>query len=138
MMAYLERAGVGAVQIDRRLDQSLQVSRHCHVAGDGEPTETLRLPLERFGASREQHDVRALLGERFRDSTAYPRGRSADDGRPALQVEIHALYFFLPRTATTSRTAAAEVRNIFRSSAVSLSVTTSSTPPAPSLTGTPM
>ena len=42
------------------------------------------------------------------------------------------------RTPTTSRTAAAEARSIFFSSAVSLSRTISSTPAAPSTTGTPM
>ncbi len=41
-------------------------------------------------------------------------------------------------TPTTSRTAAAEVFSILFSSALSLSLTISSTPAAPSLTGTPM
>ena len=42
------------------------------------------------------------------------------------------------RTPTTSRTAAADARNAFFSSAVSFSLTISSMPPAPSFTGTPM
>ena len=65
-----------------------------------------------------------------------PRGRAADDRGPAAETEIHRYFRF--RTPTTSRTAAADVRSIFFSSAVSRSFTISSTPPAPSFTGTPM
>ena len=78
----------------------------------------------------------ALAAERPRDAEAHPRRCAADDRRPAAETEIHPYFFF--RTPTTSRTAAAEARSIFFSSAFSLSLTISSIPPAPSRTGTPM
>ncbi len=98
--------------------------------------DPLGLALEELLAPREHDDVRALARERLGDAEADARGRAADDRRPAAESEIHRYFFF--RTPTTSRTAAADARSIFFSSAVSRSFTISSTPAAPSLTGTPM
>ena len=100
------------------------------------PADPLRLALEQLLAPREHHDVRAFLPERLCDAEAHPGRRSADDRRSAGKSEIH--YDLLFSTPTTSRTAAADARSIFFSSAVSLSFTISSTPAVPSLTGTPM
>ncbi len=62
-----------------------------------------------------------------------PGGRAADDRRAAARARDPR--YFLFRTPTTSRTAAADARSIFFSSAVRRSFTISSTPAAPSFTG---
>ena len=125
-----------AIGLHRRLDQQLEVARNRDVAGDGGGADPFGLALEQLPAPREHHDVRSFLPERFRDAQAHPGGRPADDGRAACQPEIHAYLLF--STPTTSRTAEADARSIFFSSALRRSFTISSTPAAPSLTGTPM
>src|SRR5262249_36573510 len=120
----------------RGRDEPFEIAGHGHVTADGETAEPLRLLLERVAATSEHGDVRAALGESLGDTETDARGGAADDGGPALEREGHA--YFLFRTPTTSRTAAAEALNIERSSAVSFSLTTSSTPAAPSFAGTPM
>ena len=125
-----------SVRVDGRLHEPLEVVGARHVADDGEAADPLGLALDELAAAREQDDVRALAGERLGDAEPDARRRAADDGRAAGEPEIHRYFFF--RTPTTSRTAAADARSILFSSAVRRSFTISSTPPAPSLTGTPM
>ena len=125
-----------AIGLHRCFDQQLEVARARDVAGDRGRADPFGLALQQLPAPREHHDVRSFLPERFRDAQAHPGGRPADDRGPACQSEIH--YDLLFSTPTTSRTAAADARSIFFSSALSLSFTISSTPAVPSLTGTPM
>ena len=122
--------------IDGRRHEALEIVTARHVACHGEAADSLRLSLEELRPPSEHDDVRSLTGERLGDAEPDARGRAADDGGPAAETEIHRYFRF--RTPTTSRTAAADARSIFFSSAVSRSLTISSTPPAPSFTGTPM
>src|SRR5439155_21139507 len=128
-----------AVRLDRHRDDPLRVERRRYVARDCERAQPIGLTLEHVLAPREHDDVRALLDQRFGDAEADSRRGAADDRRAPLQAEVHRFlpYFFLS-TPTTSRTAAADSFSQRFSSAVSLSLTISSTPPAPSFAGTPM
>src|SRR5207302_10175599 len=69
-----------------------------------------------------------------RDREAHPGGGAAADRGPACEPEVQASV----STPTTSRTASAEAASADCSSSVSSSSMISSTPPVPSLTGTPM
>ena len=91
------------------------------------------------GAHRGEHDHAITLAE----DAAGPSGcqvqsfvkaaRRVDSAPIAPRAQL-----VVVSTPTTSRTAAAEARSIFFSSAVSFSFTISSTPAAPRRTGTPM
>ena len=150
----------------RRRHEPLEVGGAREVARHGERADPGRLALDDVGAAREHRDVRALRGERLGDREAHALGGAEHDRAPSVKAEIHrpgsvpgrlfrtckgasrapvgaraalrGRAQALLSTPTTSRTAAAEARSIFFSSAESLSFTISSTPLAPSLTGTPM
>ena len=106
------------------------------VGDDRQPAEPLGLEHEPVAAARDHRHLHPLGGERLGAREPDPRGGAADDGDAAGEAELHRYFRF--RTLTTSATAAAEALTMRFSSALSFSFTTSSTPPAPSLAGTPM
>ena len=132
---------------DRPLDEPLEVSGYGDVAADGECSQPVCFALEHIAPAREHRDVRAFLGQRFRDAEPDAGGRAADDRRPSLSPRSTApegswralrRRYLCVRTETTSRTAAADALTAFFSSAERRSFTISSIPAAPSFTGTPM
>ena len=114
--------------------------------GDGETHPLRGAQHDRAAALKSEiHGARSVPGgtvhvaQRSEQETAYGVSpcSSGDTRSTVVRCALPRLYSTVS-TETTSRTAASETFSIFFSAAVSFSFTTSSAPPAPIRTGTPM